>query len=139
MPDRPPQQPLAATVGDGIRLAGYDVQPGTLHPGEILYLQLHWLVDTPPQTDWTVFTHLLRLDAAGNAMVAAGHDSRPGNGSLPTTRWQAGWRVMDEYQIALPAELAPGAYHLEIGLYQANGARLPAGSAGIRLGEVILE
>jgi hypothetical protein len=139
LPQRPPQQPLAAMLGDGIRLAGYDIQPATPRPGEILYLQLHWLVDAPPQVDWTVFTHLLGLDAEGNATVVAGHDSRPGAGSLPTTRWQAGWRVLDEYQIALPAELAPGVYPLEIGLYQATGEHLPAGSAGIRLGEVQLE
>jgi hypothetical protein len=147
LPQRPPQQPFEIVAGDGIHLAGYDVQPrqegalsgAPLHPGEILYLQLHWQVDAPPQHDWTVFTHLLAIDVSGNANVVAGQDSRPGNGSLPTTRWQAGWRVMDEYQIALPAELSPGVYQLEIGLYQINGARLPVDATGIRLGEVTLE
>jgi hypothetical protein len=139
LPQRPPQQEFEVIVGDGIRLAGYDVQPSVLRAGEMLYLQLHWLVDSPPQADWTVFTHLVALDVAGKATIVAGHDSRPGAGSLPTTRWQPGWRVMDEYQIALPAELSPGVYHLEIGLYQTDGARLPADAPGIRLGEAKLE
>jgi hypothetical protein len=142
LPQRPPQQALGVVIGDGIRLAGYDIQPGAATPlraGEILYLQLHWLVDSPPLADWTVFTHLVALDSEGKASVVAGYDSRPGAGSLPTTRWQAGWRVLDEYQMMLPAELAPGVYHLEVGLYQANGAHLPAGVDGVRLGEVTLE
>ena len=37
--------------------------------------------------------------------VLASSDSRPGRGSLPTNRWQAGWRVIDEYQVSLPGDL----------------------------------
>lgn len=136
-PARAPQHPLAAALGDGIRLAGYDVQPAALAPGGILYLQLHWLVDGPPAAEWTVFTHLLARDGAGGYRQVAGRDSQPGGGSLPTTRWQAGWRVLDEYQIALPAELPPGIYTLAAGLYRPeDGRRLPADGAGIILGEV---
>ncbi len=38
--------------------------PPALHPGEILYLQLHWRVHAAVGEDWTVFTHLLRRDEA---------------------------------------------------------------------------
>ena len=58
-PARMPQHALNESLGDGIVLAGYDVQPAQLRPGETLYLQLHWLVDQAPSRDWTVFTHLL--------------------------------------------------------------------------------
>lgn len=136
---RPPQQALTVTLGDGIGLLGYDVQPTVLKAGGILYLQLHWTVTAPPSADWTVFTHLLARDAGGHVTVVAGHDSRPGNGSLPTTRWQAGWRILDEYQITLPAELAPGDYELAIGLYQPSGERLPTAEGGVGLGQVHLE
>jgi hypothetical protein len=131
-PARPPQVALTAPLGDGIALAGYDVQPQPPHPGAILYLQLHWQVDAPPTHDWTVFTHL--VDAAG--ALVAGHDARPGGGSLPTPRWQAGWRVLDEYQISLPAGLPPGDYRLQVGLYRGDGTRLPAAGPGIELGTV---
>jgi hypothetical protein len=139
-PARDPQHPLTVTVGDGIRLAGYDVQPAVLKPGDMLYLQLHWLVDRIPAAEWTVFTHLLARTADGDYVQVAGRDSPPGAGSLPTTRWQTGWRVLDEYQIALPADLPAGAYTLAAGLYRAeDGRRLPADSAGIILGEVQID
>lgn len=139
VPLRPPQHPVAAAVGDGIRLAGYDVQPATLRPGEMLYLQLHWLVDQTPAEDWTVFTHLLQQDGAGNWVQVAGHDGPPGGGSLPTVRWRPGWRVLDEHQLALPAPLAPGIYRLAVGLYTPEGRRLPEANSGIVLGEVVVE
>ena len=136
---RAPQHSVAAPLGDGIALAGYDVQPAALKPGEILYLQLHWLVEQAPTQDWTVFTHLLQRDEASNWVQVAGTDGRPGGGSLPTLRWQPNWRVLDEYQVALPPDLAPGSYWLAAGLYTSVGARLPGDGPGILLGEVTVE
>jgi hypothetical protein len=144
-PVRPPHHAVDIALDEAITLAGYDVQPPSLHPGEVLYLQLHWLVNAIPVQDWTVFTHLLRCEADGeapqgaNCVQVGGRDSRPGGGSLPTDRWQAGWRVLDEYQIALPADLPPGPYRLAVGLYRPDGARLPASGPGILLGEVVIE
>jgi hypothetical protein len=150
-PQRPPQHLLSppggstggSIIGDGIRLLGYDVQPSPLRAGEILYLQLHWLAEQTPAGDWVVFTHLLRSDGAGGYVQVAGEDSRPGSGSLPTVRWQTGWRILDEHQIRLPGDLPPGAYTLAAGLYQPGAAgvqaRLPAAAEGVLLGEVIIE
>ncbi|MCB0064788.1 MAG: hypothetical protein KDE19_21840 [Caldilineaceae bacterium] len=128
---RPPQryaqsshQPLP--IGDGIHLLGYDIQPDQLTAGGVLYLQLYWLVDAVPTADWTVFVHLLQEDSAGTLQWVAGHDSRPGAGSLPTTAWQSGWQILDEHQLPLPADLPAGAYTPAIGLYQANGEQLPS-------------
>jgi hypothetical protein len=135
-PQYQPQVPLDLALGDGIRLAGYDVIPDAPRPGDGLILRLHWSVDAVPTADWTVFTHLFGPSPAGDSMVLAGHDSQPGSGSLPTSRWQPGWRIIDEYSILLPEDLPPGHYGLEAGLYQASGARLPAGDAGVMLGTV---
>ncbi len=135
LPMRLPKHPLAAPVGDGIRLLGYDVLPATPRPGETLYVQLHWAVDTPPAQDWTVFVHLLGPADVSAPSLATGKDGPPGDGSLPTTRWQAGWLILDEYQLSLPPELPTGAYALEIGLYRADGAHLPA-DGPIRLGDL---
>lgn len=135
-PQYQPQVPLDVALGDGIRLAGYDVIPDAPRPGDGLILRLHWAVDEVPAADWTVFTHLLGPSPTGDSTVIAGHDSPPGNGSLPTSRWRPGWRIIDEYSIPLPEDLPPGQYDLEAGLYQASGARLPAGGAGVLLGTV---
>jgi hypothetical protein len=102
-------------------------------------LQLHWLVNTATADDWTVFTHLLRDDGNGSFVQVAGSDSRPGGGSLPTSRWLPGWRVLDEYQISLPGDLLPGTYTLAAGLYHEDGARLPTGGPGVVLGDVVIE
>ena len=136
---RQPQQRLTVALGDGMALTGYDVQPTPLKAGGILYLQLYWAVTTPPTADWTVFTHLLKQEADGAMTFITGHDSRPGEGSLPTPRWQAGWQILDEYQLALPADLAPGNYLLAVGMYQPNGEQLPATPGGLPLGEVEIE
>jgi hypothetical protein len=81
------------------------------------------------------------VDAATGAVVA-GQDSRPGAGSLPTERWKPGQRILDEYQIVLPAELPPARYLLRAGLYRvATGGiteRLPADGPGVDLGEVTI-
>jgi len=138
-PQHPPQHLLTTTLGDGIALLGYDVQPERLRASHILYLQLHWLVQKVPTGDWTVFTHLLVKDSTGAKHLIAGIDSQPGGGSLLTPQWQKGWRILDEYQIKLPANLKPGEYGLEIGLYQVNGLHLPPGSAGVTLGNVKIE
>lgn len=136
---RAPQQPRPVTLGDGIALVGYDVQPTPLQAGAILYLQLYWQVITAPTADWTVFTHLLQRDATGNATLVAGQDNQPGVGSLPTQRWQAGWQILDEYQIPLPDKLVPGVYELAIGLYQPEGAQLPPSGNGVVLGNITVE
>ena len=136
---RPPQNPLQVELGDGISLIGYDIEPDALHPGDILYLQLHWLVDATPDEDWTVFTHLLALGEESSETLVAGHDSIPGAGSLPTGNWLPGMRILDEYQITLPADLPPGEYLLTTGLYRADGARLPADGRELALGEVRIE
>jgi hypothetical protein len=138
VPARAPQQTLNVALNDAIGLGGYDVQPAALHAGEILYLQLHWLVNAAPEEDWTVFTHLLREEADGSYVQVAGADGLPGRGSLPASRWQSGWRVLDEYQLALPEGLAPGTYTLAVGLYQPDGTRLPPSGPGVILGDVVI-
>jgi len=141
---RPPQTPLQRLpqvewkreVGDGIQLLGYDVLPEQLTAGGMLYLQLHWGVKNAPGQDWTIFTHVLDLNGGA---VMAGHDSQPGNGSLPTSRWQAGWRILDEYQIELTADLPPDEYGLAIGFYGQGSLRLPKEADHIRLGNISIE
>ncbi|HMN31135.1 MAG TPA: hypothetical protein PKE45_23485, partial [Caldilineaceae bacterium] len=74
-----------------------------------------------PSRSYTVFVQL--LDADG--VRVAGWDNPPCRGSCPTTSWQAGEYLRDEYSIALSG-LAPGRYTLHIGMYDSeSGVRLP--------------
>jgi hypothetical protein len=135
-PRQAPIEPLDVALGDGIRLEGYDLIPDTPAPGGTLYVRLYWLVDARPEADWTVFLHLLGQPKADGNPLWAGKDRPPGNASLPTSRWQPGWRIIDEYALPLPADLPAGSYDIEIGMYQADGQRLPAGGEAIRLGAI---
>ncbi|MEM7536195.1 MAG: hypothetical protein AAF639_28690 [Chloroflexota bacterium] len=134
---RQPSTPHVVALGDGINLMGFDVQQVNFESKTVFYVQLHWSTTTQPQADWTVYTHLIRqVEDDGGQEVVAGHDSPPGAGSLPTTHWQANWRVLDEYEIHLPAELEYGVYGLEVGLYKADGTQLPASGDGVFLGNI---
>jgi hypothetical protein len=138
-PQADPQHFVDAPLGDGIRLLGYDTIPSTPQPGDILVVRLYWQVDTRPSGDWTTFNHLIGPAKADGSSLWAGYDSQPGGGSLPTSRWQPGWRIIDEYPIPLPADLPAGSYTLEIGLYQPAGARLPVDGSGVILGRVDIQ
>jgi hypothetical protein len=76
--------------------------------------------------DYTVFTHLLDPE---NQRVA-GQDNPPVSGTYPTTLWVPGEIITDPYPIALPADLPPGNYTIEVGFYVAE--------TGLRLADPIL-
>lgn len=121
-PARAAQQNRLA-IWEGISLEGYDLDAPRYHPGNIVYLQLWWASDAQVTRDWKVFTHLLGPAKPDGSLVWAGDDAEPGQGSVPTSTWQVGELILDEHQLPLPADLPPGEYLLEIGLYEANSGR----------------
>ena len=112
---REPQFPTDIRWEDNVHLTAYDlIGCCTYKPGDTIFLELGWAVGSaPPQQPWTIFTHLLAPDGH----LVAGDDCEPGCGSYPTTRWQPGDVIVDEYQLLIPADAPPGEYTLEIGLY----------------------
>lgn len=140
-PARRPQTPLDGRW-PGIRLIGYDVDKRTFAPGEKIFLQLWWRAEAAALADWTVFTHVLGPPKADGSIVWAGLDAPPGQGSARTHTWAAGDLILDEYQIALPADMPAGEYRIEVGFYlpQEGGRRLamlgPAGQDYFIVGAV---
>lgn len=113
--------PLQVTVGESIRLLGYDLDKEQLQPGEAVTLSLYWQAIGCMETSYTVFTHL--LDAENQ--VRGQKDSIPGSGTLPTTGWVEGEVITDVYDLVLDVDAQPGGYVLEIGMYDAaTGRRL---------------
>lgn len=113
---RQPQTPLDGRW-PGIRLIGYDVDKRSFAPGEKIFLQLWWQAEAETLADWTVFTHVLGPPKADGSIVWAGLDAPPGRGSVRTHTWAVGDLILDEYQIALPAEMPAGEYQIEVGFY----------------------
>jgi hypothetical protein len=107
------QHPRQANLGDQVTLLGYDVSPEVVRPGQTLDLTLYWQARRQMSEDYTVFTHLV---AAGGRMVAQ-QDNQPAEGRYPTSAWDAGEIVVDQYRLTVAPDAPGGEYHLEVGMY----------------------
>ena len=115
----PVDDSIDATFGSEIKLLGTDLSK----EGESTYgLTLVWQALQTPSTDYTVFVHV--LDQDGSCCIWQ-QDGMPQQNQYPTSRWLPGEVIEDSYEIILPADLAPGEYPVEVGLYIAEtGQRL---------------
>ena len=132
---------LEATFGDSIRLLGYTLEsPKPNTPDTELQLTLFWQPLTEIVVDYTIFLHLRNSEGINIAQ----RDSRPLNGTYPTSRWQPGETIIDPITLPLFDGLPPGAYTLVAGLYRLDTLeRLPvandtSGENAVLLGEVVL-
>ncbi len=100
--------------GNQIALLGHMPLSKNARAGEVLTLSLYWKSLTQPTRDYTVFVHLLDAEGKLRAQV----DAPPHGGAYPTSIWDVGEIVRDDYALALPRDLAPGAYRIEIGFYE---------------------
>jgi hypothetical protein len=144
--DRPARMTVTSggRLGDFARLLGFDAAPAPLLAPDgsptiaapsasastlasTLALTLYWQAEAASSVPYAVSVQL--LDAKG--VLRAQHDQQPGGGALPTTSWVPGEVLADPYQIALPADLAPGRYRLILRMYDpATLAALPATDGG---------
>lgn len=108
--------PLDENFGDKFRLAGYGYNGRLLEPGDVLAVSLQWqaLVDDPG--DYVVQLRL--LDENGQIVQTVAQ--RPQGGAAPTDTWQAGQAVVDRHEFVLNADLAPGAYRVQVALEEAT-------------------
>lgn len=114
---------VSLPFGPAITLQGYSLQSNQLAPGDIVQLTLFWQTAEALDQRYKIFLHL--IDQNGN--LVAQHDSEPGGGLSPTTTWPSTETIIDNHGLLLPANLPPGQYTLDMGLYDiANPtARLP--------------
>lgn len=113
--------PLHINFDNRVALVGYDLDRRAVSPGEVLRITLYWEALAPMTEDYTVFVHLL---GEGTDSIWGQRDAQPGNGQFPTSRWETGQIVRDDYEITV-AEAAPLVCILEVGLYNADtGQRL---------------
>ncbi len=110
-----------ANFGDKMLLVGFAFNRQA-SPGSTLQIKLDWRALAPMTEDYTIFIHL--VDADGK--IIAQRDDQPQGGAYPTSFWDVGEIIVDEYQLAVPRDAPIGEYKMEIGVYLAgNGARLP--------------
>jgi hypothetical protein len=116
------QEPLQVNFGDQMTLLGYDLASLTVRPGEALHLTLYWQARKKMDKDHTVFTHLLD----DKKQIWAQKDSQPLGGDYPTSIWDVGEVIKDDYELVVKADAPTGEYQIEMGMYElATGQRLP--------------
>jgi hypothetical protein len=105
---------MQANLGGQMQLLGYDA-PAQIEPGQSpLPVTLHWQALAAIPLDYTVFVHLVGPDG----QLVAQHDEGPWwEVSLPTSTWLPGEKVRDRHLLELPADLPPGPYRLQVGVY----------------------
>jgi hypothetical protein len=106
------QYPLQVHLSNQIKLLGYDFASQTVRPGDTMPLTLFWQAEQDVREDDLV---LLQLRGKGGKMWALYRD-RPANGSYPTTGWSREEVVRQQLQVHIPADVPPGAYHLDVAL-----------------------
>ncbi|MFQ5595176.1 MAG: glycosyltransferase family 39 protein [Anaerolineae bacterium] len=113
-----PAHPLRADFDNQIQLLGYDLASFTYRPGDTLQLFLYYRRLGQIEKDYTVSTQLLGPhNPATNGPLWAQDDSEPCRRFYPTSTWDEGEVVRDQYTIPIPAETPPGDYQLIMGLY----------------------
>ena len=122
----PPMQPALTTFGP-LALIEATSPVTTIAPGGRVPVELLWQAAEAPGEPFVVVTQL--QDAAGR--VAAGLEAQPLDGRYPTQSWIAGELVRDRHTLTLPADLAPGAYRLIVGLYRATDRARLESKAGL--------
>ncbi len=138
-----PRHTLEANLGNRVALIGHEGMPRLLQSGDGIHLALYWQALTLMDEDYTIFVHL--LDDEGG--IVAQYDGQPLLGFYPTSFWDEGEVVRDEYYLPVDLSTPSGEYELVTGMYLSDsGERLPildeAGQVvgdSIPLGKAVIE
>lgn len=112
-----PGDALAVNLGEGWRLL--DLQtPDAARPGETITVTHQWQVGLPPNEPYGswYFAPFVKLIAPEGRMVLQ-IDSAP---ALPGYLWRPGAIQISAVRFALPDDLSPGDYQLELSLFDPN-------------------
>jgi hypothetical protein len=119
LPDDPPEVLSGALLGEGMRLIGADVVTDSgpdrtgIKPGDMLGVSLLWQADTPIPADYTVSVRLIAPDGSTLAQT----DRTPASGFAPTSTWEPGEPLRDNYGFTLPPDALPGQYQVWVLAY----------------------
>ena len=104
--------------GEHITLSDFEVKVEQTQ----IKLTLYWRTDTPLNTNYQVFVHI--LDSQGK--IAVQRDTAPLGGLYPTSQWRTNTIIRDSVTVLMDTALASGSYTVQMGLYNlATGERLP--------------
>jgi hypothetical protein len=128
--------PLWRLLGEELYFLGYEASPGGLQAGDTLELTLWWRAARDMDRDYTCFIHV--VDQENH--IWAQEDALLQRGERPTSTWNAGDIVRQQYQVVLPADMPSGEYSVVVGAYYwRTGERLPVwDESGQRLADDVI-
>ncbi len=133
------QMRTGVKFGDALELRGFSVSSEQVRPGETLLVTLYWVGDPTPGRDLMSFVHIRDAPAgtqkeprSGRDMWAQTDQLEPG-GEL-TSEYVPGRVYPDLLYVALPRDIPPGDYMVEVGLYdQKNNEQLDPVAETVKL------
>ena len=121
----PSEPDVMATFDNGFILQSFEL-PARTQAGATLEISFTWQSDVAGTEDHVQFLHLGH-EESGEWWV---YDQQPLGARLPTRLWYSGLVDSEVWQVPLPADLAPGRYHVFTGLYRiSDQERVPASDA----------
>ncbi len=130
------QHALQRRFGDVGELMGMDLELTQAHPGGYVGMTFYWRALGTSTVSYKVFVHLLN---AANQVDGRQDDTYPALGTAPTTSWVAGEWITDTHKVPIPVDTPPGAYQIEVGLYDLDSSKrvaMPDGATRVLAGEV---
>lgn len=108
-----PRTAVNAELDDVIRILGADLPEAALSRGSRLSARFWFEAMGELDRDWQVFLH---IDARQGGYRIHG-DHFPANGKYPTTLWQRGEFIADDWSTIVPRDAPTGVYDVWLGFY----------------------
>jgi mannosyltransferase len=147
LPRSTPDRRYELGVGEEMVLTGYRLRDArgrtvqTASSGDVLLLDLFWRAEAKVGADYYVFTHLVgqAYNPRTEGPLWGQHDGQPAEGGYPTSQWLVGDVIVDRHRLTIDADAPSGDYALHVGMYAADGQRLPVRAAdGAALGDHVV-
>jgi hypothetical protein len=115
-PRPPPAPPVevksGANFGDKVELTSVVLSPSRIYTGETLRVALNFKVLAPIDRDYLIFVHVEDVEGRVDRLNV---DHQPR--AKPTSQWQPGELVRDEFEVPVPAGMPVKALSLILGLW----------------------
>ena len=96
-----------------IAFLGYDIDKNTVEKSDSFKITYFWKSLDHVDINYTIFVHFIDK----NNKIRFQQDHEPTYGIYPTSVWNPGDIIKEEYDVILPTNVAEGTYRIKIGLY----------------------
>ena len=103
-----------AVLGNQLRVVGFSLPSGNVHPGTKFPVAVYWRPLVSLGRDYAASLQL--FDDSGQK-IAQGDDHKPGGDTYPTSLWQPKETLRDLFTITTPPGANPGPYQLFVRVY----------------------